>query len=282
MTADIDPLASARRRSSAQQRVHDFPDDGRTRARCGRCGRPLHWSRGRVDSSPPVPGWQLAQHHERPAATHHRGASRTRHRLGRSGEKLLAWSRSPVVQRAVLELALGVRAHVERHDRGVGSAGVWPSENRNGTDLAWESLPSDGERRSRAVLDPTRSTGCSRVHRVGCRRDAKPPSKGMTDTPLYFRVPARFLRPFPDFDFGFIKPVRARAVDSLRLKEGQRVLDPGCGPGGSLPFLRAAVGASGGDLRGARAGLRWTSASAAFGLSRPIRTGLEAGRRPAG
>jgi len=66
-----------------------------------------------------------------------------------------------------------------------------------------------------------------------------------TDTPLYFRMLTRFLRPFPDFDFGFIKPVRARAVAALRLHEGNRVLDLGCGPGGSLPFLRAAVGASG-------------------------------------
>ena len=66
-----------------------------------------------------------------------------------------------------------------------------------------------------------------------------------TDTPLYFRLLAGYLRPFPDFDFGFIKPVRARAVDALRLKEGHRVLDLGCGPGGSLTFLRAAVGATG-------------------------------------
>jgi SAM-dependent methyltransferase len=65
------------------------------------------------------------------------------------------------------------------------------------------------------------------------------------DTPLYFRFLAWLLRPFPDFDFGFIKPVRARAVAALRLHEGDRVLDLGCGPGGSLPFLRAAVGASG-------------------------------------
>jgi SAM-dependent methyltransferase len=65
------------------------------------------------------------------------------------------------------------------------------------------------------------------------------------DTPLYFRVLTRLLRPFPDFDFGFIKPVRARAVAALRLHEGNRVLDLGCGPGGSLPFLRAAVGATG-------------------------------------
>jgi hypothetical protein len=45
-----------------------------------------------------------------------------------------------------------------------------------------------------------------------------------SDTPLYFRVLARFLRPFPDFDFGFIKPVRARAVAALRLGEGDRAL----------------------------------------------------------
>jgi ubiquinone/menaquinone biosynthesis C-methylase UbiE len=65
------------------------------------------------------------------------------------------------------------------------------------------------------------------------------------DTPLYFRLLTRLLRPFPDFDFDFIKPVRARAVVALRLQEGNRVLDLGCGPGGSLPFLRAAVGAGG-------------------------------------
>lgn len=65
------------------------------------------------------------------------------------------------------------------------------------------------------------------------------------DTPPYFRLLAQLLRPFPNFDFGFIKRVRARAVAGLRLHEGHRALDLGCGPGGSLPFLRAAVGASG-------------------------------------
>jgi SAM-dependent methyltransferase len=64
-------------------------------------------------------------------------------------------------------------------------------------------------------------------------------------TPLYFRLVIRLLRPFPDFDFGFIKPVRAQAAALLYLTEGARVLDVGCGPGGSFPFLRAGVGATG-------------------------------------
>jgi len=63
-------------------------------------------------------------------------------------------------------------------------------------------------------------------------------------TPPYGHL-ARLLRPFPDFDPPFIKPVRQKAVELLDLKEGDRVLDVGCGPGGSFPYLVRAVGQSG-------------------------------------
>jgi SAM-dependent methyltransferase len=64
-------------------------------------------------------------------------------------------------------------------------------------------------------------------------------------TPLYGRLLGALVRPFPDFDFSFIKPVRQKAVDLLKLKAGDRVLDVGCGPGGSFPFLVDALGPSG-------------------------------------
>ena len=63
--------------------------------------------------------------------------------------------------------------------------------------------------------------------------------------PLYVRVLAGIVRPFPDFDFGFIKPLRARAAMLLRLRPGARVIDAGCGSGGSFPYLVAAVGPTG-------------------------------------
>jgi SAM-dependent methyltransferase len=64
-------------------------------------------------------------------------------------------------------------------------------------------------------------------------------------TPRYFRIPVHLIRPFPDFDFSFIRPVRQRAVELLHLAQGGRVLDMGCGPGGSFPHLVRAVGPSG-------------------------------------
>jgi protein-L-isoaspartate O-methyltransferase len=71
----------------------------------------------------------------------------------------------------------------------------------------------------------------------------EPSNEGLT--PLYARLLLGLVKPFPDFDFSFIKPMRKRAVRSLRLKPGDRVLDVGCGMGGSFPFLAEAVGPSG-------------------------------------
>lgn len=66
-----------------------------------------------------------------------------------------------------------------------------------------------------------------------------------SQSPLYVRLLAPLIRPFPDFDFGFIKPLRDRAAASLRLVPGDRVIDVGCGPGGSFPYLLQRVGRSG-------------------------------------
>ncbi len=64
-------------------------------------------------------------------------------------------------------------------------------------------------------------------------------------TPPYVRYLARLVRPFPNYDFYFIKPLRQRAVHALQLQQGNRVLDAGCGPGGTFPYLAEAVGPDG-------------------------------------
>src|SRR5262249_16779853 len=63
-------------------------------------------------------------------------------------------------------------------------------------------------------------------------------------TPPYGHL-ARLFRPFPDIDPPFIAPVRQRAVELLKLQEGDRVLDMGSGLGGSFPSRVHAVGPSG-------------------------------------
>jgi SAM-dependent methyltransferase len=69
--------------------------------------------------------------------------------------------------------------------------------------------------------------------------------KTKPNEPLYARILVRLTRPFPDFDFGFIKPVRQKAIMLLNLKRGNRVLDAGCGSGGSFPYLIKSIGETG-------------------------------------
>lgn len=64
-------------------------------------------------------------------------------------------------------------------------------------------------------------------------------------TPPYFRLLVFLIRPFPNFDLFWARPLRQKAVRLLQLKPGNRVLDVGCGPGGSFPYLLDACGPSG-------------------------------------
>jgi SAM-dependent methyltransferase len=64
-------------------------------------------------------------------------------------------------------------------------------------------------------------------------------------TPPYARAFVKLVRPFADFDLFFVKSLRRTAVQKLQLRPGNRVLDIGCGPGGSFPFLVDAVTSSG-------------------------------------
>ena len=63
--------------------------------------------------------------------------------------------------------------------------------------------------------------------------------------PFYARYLAYLTGPFPDFDFFFIKKIRKKAIKNLLLKPGDRVIDAGCGSGGSFRYLLEHVGSSG-------------------------------------
>jgi SAM-dependent methyltransferase len=64
-------------------------------------------------------------------------------------------------------------------------------------------------------------------------------------TPLYVRLLSCLVSPLPNFDFGFIKPLRNKAATLLQLRPGSRVIDAGCGSGASFPYLVAAIGSTG-------------------------------------
>jgi demethylmenaquinone methyltransferase/2-methoxy-6-polyprenyl-1,4-benzoquinol methylase len=87
---------------------------------------------------------------------------------------------------------------------------------------------------------------CSAAKEVVMQRSMKEERTDLgTDlTPPYGYLACLF-RSFPDIDPSFIGPVRQRAVELLKLQEGDRVLDMGCGLGGSFPYLVHAVGPSG-------------------------------------
>jgi demethylmenaquinone methyltransferase/2-methoxy-6-polyprenyl-1,4-benzoquinol methylase len=64
-------------------------------------------------------------------------------------------------------------------------------------------------------------------------------------TPLYARCLARLIQPLPNFDLIFVQRLRRSAVELLELRPGDRVLDAGCGPGGSFRYLLDKVGRDG-------------------------------------
>jgi ubiquinone/menaquinone biosynthesis C-methylase UbiE len=66
-----------------------------------------------------------------------------------------------------------------------------------------------------------------------------------TKDPPYVKYLVWLTRPFPNFDFSFIKPVRNKAIKLLDLKNGDRVIDAGCGSGGSFPMLLKSIGPTG-------------------------------------
>ncbi len=63
--------------------------------------------------------------------------------------------------------------------------------------------------------------------------------------PPYVRLFGPLTRPFPNFDFFFVKSLRQKAIELLNLKTGDRALDVGCGSGASFPYLVRAVGQAG-------------------------------------
>jgi hypothetical protein len=54
-------------------------------------------------------------------------------------------------------------------------------------------------------------------------------------TPRYVRYLARLIRPFPNFDFFFMKTMRQRAIDTLQLQQGGRGLMWGADQGVTCP-----------------------------------------------
>jgi SAM-dependent methyltransferase len=87
-------------------------------------------------------------------------------------------------------------------------------------------------------------------------------------TPLYVRLLSHLVSPFPNFDFSFIRSVRSKATNLLQLHTGSRVLDVGCGSGGSFPYLVQAVGPSGKVV-----GVELSSSSAAHARRRASKNG---------